>query len=246
MVIAAEVWEVAVARSWTDEDLVRVVGCNNTIAGALRGLGLTTSPGNYRTFHVHVGRMGLDTSHFTGKAHLAGKARNFKRTRPLSEILVENSTYTNSFWLKTRLVRAKLLVEQCAVCSLGAVWAGKPLVLQLDHINGNSRDHRLENLRLLCPNCHSQTLTFTGKTLGRYQAKKQTHTCLDCGRETSGARWVRCAACSPKAHARPKIEWPAPLDLLSRVQGSTYAQVGRELGVSGVAVKKHLRTRGLL
>ena len=66
--------------------------------------------------------------------------------------------------LKKRLLRAGLLTNACAVCGINQ-WQGRPLVLELDHINGVSDDHRLENLRLLCPNCHSQTDTYCGRNI---------------------------------------------------------------------------------
>ncbi len=65
--------------------------------------------------------------------------------------------------LKCRLLNAGIFKNVCAECNQGPEWNGKPLVLQLDHVNGISTDHRLENLRILCPHCHSQTETFTGK-----------------------------------------------------------------------------------
>lgn len=68
---------------------------------------------------------------------------------------------------KRRLFREGVLVERC-ICGQGPTWHGQRLVLQLDHINGDRTDNRLENLRILCPNCHSQTLTFTGRNHGRY------------------------------------------------------------------------------
>ena len=64
--------------------------------------------------------------------------------------------------LKKRILRAGLLKNECYICGLKE-WLNKPIVLQLDHINGNNKDNRIENLRLLCPNCHSQTSTWCGK-----------------------------------------------------------------------------------
>lgn len=87
-----------------------------------------------------------------------------KVARPLAEILVKNSPFTSSLQkLKKRLVRLGLLRDECHECKLGNSWNGKPITLQLDHSNGDSRDFRLSNLRILCPNCHSQTPTFSGR-----------------------------------------------------------------------------------
>jgi len=93
-----------------------------------------------------------------------GPGYNHIRFIPLSEILVENSGYTNIARLKIRLLREGLLEAKCYGEGCGLTeWRGQPISLQLDHINGDNLDHRIENLRLLCPNCHSQTETFAGK-----------------------------------------------------------------------------------
>lgn len=89
---------------------------------------------------------------------------NYNPTKySLDEILVENSNYTNMTKLKERIIRAGLLEYRCAFCGNTGEWNGKHLTLQIDHINGDHHDHRLSNLRLLCPNCHSQTYNYAGR-----------------------------------------------------------------------------------
>lgn len=80
--------------------------------------------------------------------------------------MVENSTYSNMTKFKNRLIKANLIEYKCSCCGI-TEWNGKPLTLQLHHINGNNRDNRLENLTFLCPNCHSQTDNFSGKNAGK-------------------------------------------------------------------------------
>jgi 5-methylcytosine-specific restriction endonuclease McrA len=81
---------------------------------------------------------------------------------PIEEFLTENSSCSRTN-LKRRLLREGLLENVCHICGQLPEWNGKPLVLQLDHINGISNDNRLENLRIICPHCHSQTENFAGK-----------------------------------------------------------------------------------
>ena len=208
---------------------------NTTIAGVLRSLGLSTSPGNYRGFHVHVQRLTIDTSHFLGRGH--GTSNNFNPRR-LSEILVEHSTYCSTH-LRKRLISEGLLKEQCARCGLCPEWQGKRLTLQLDHVNGTFNDNRIENLRLLCPNCHSQTKNFAGKALaGRYQ--RVVRRC-DCGAPIS-QKANRCLACDCKRRA--KIDWPEASDLACEVASSSYTTVAKRLGVSDTAVRKRLKRCG--
>ena len=79
-----------------------------------------------------------------------------------SDIFIENSRYKTEF-LKSRIARYNLIEYKCDKCGLGDCWQGTSIVLELDHANGNNKDNRLENLRFLCPNCHSQTPTFRGR-----------------------------------------------------------------------------------
>ena len=82
---------------------------------------------------------------------------------PLNEIFEGKHPKTKTVRLKKRLLAEGLLKNKCSACGVPDSWNRKPLVLELDHINGNSKDHRLENLRILCPNCQSQTSTFRNK-----------------------------------------------------------------------------------
>src|SRR5207253_7971965 len=93
-----------------------------------------------------------------------GKNHSWTPSIPLSEILVERSTYMDRLRLKRRLVAAGLMPYACAACGISE-WLDQTLILQLDHVNGVGDDNRIENLRLLCPNCHSQTSTYCGRNV---------------------------------------------------------------------------------
>jgi hypothetical protein len=134
-----------------------------SIAGVLRRLGLRVAGGNYKTIQAEIRRLGLSTAHWTGQAHLRGRRHTWAVKTPPDTILVEESTYRGgTSKLKSRLVAAGLLREACAKCGVSE-WHGERLSLHLDHVNGRSTDNRIENLRLLCPNCHSLTPTYCGK-----------------------------------------------------------------------------------
>ncbi len=90
--------------------------------------------------------------------------------RQLSEVLIVGSTY-QSFKLRQRLVSEGLKAAQCEEC-LATTWNGRPVPLELEHVNGRNDDNRLENLKLLCPNCHAQTPTYRGKNIGKRQGPR--------------------------------------------------------------------------
>ena len=133
-----------------------------SIRETLKKLGVCAEGGNYRIFRRYKEKWNVDTRHFLGQGHLKNKTHNWSPAIPLKEILIENSTYTNMAKLKQKLLKANLLIYICQDCQIDS-WRDKPLSLHLDHINGIDNDNRIENLRLLCPNCHSQTKTYCRK-----------------------------------------------------------------------------------
>jgi hypothetical protein len=147
-------------RSWTDEDLAVVVAGVNTLSEVLRALGYRPSGGMHRYIGARIRALELDTSHFVGRGSTGGK-RFPGRRRPLEEVLVKGSTLSSAR-LRARLVDAGLKEARCECCGLSE-WQGEPLPLQLDHISGDHTDNRLENLRILCGNCHSQTDTWCSR-----------------------------------------------------------------------------------
>lgn len=100
-----------------------------------------------------------------GKIILKSSDEHFNayNKRHIDDILVENSPHKDISSLKKRLLKEKLLTNVCYTCGLKPLWNNKFLVLHLDHKNGDNRDNRLNNLRMLCPNCHSQTNTYCGR-----------------------------------------------------------------------------------
>lgn len=149
-----------------DTTFSNAVKNSTSIRQVLLSLNLNETGSAYRVFKKRIQILNLDTSHFVGQGHLKGKRNTWAPKLPLNKILVKNSTYNNTAALKRRLLQENKLQNKCSECGLNPKWNGKTLVLQLDHINRNYNDNRLHNLRLLCPNCHSQTSTFAGRNSG--------------------------------------------------------------------------------
>lgn len=144
-------------------DYAVAVRDSTSAAGALRILGLAAAGGNYVTLNDKIRELRLNTSHWLGQGHLRGRVNPHVPKIPLEEILIEESRYRGgTSLLRSRLVRERIFENRCSQCSI-TQWKGKEISLHLDHINGNRIDNRTENLRLLCPNCHSQTETYCGR-----------------------------------------------------------------------------------
>jgi hypothetical protein len=155
------------ARSWTDDQLRDAVRDSRSYAEVVRRLGYQPSGGMHRHIKAHMERLGLNADHFAGRGWAKGRrAGTGFRPQPLAEILVANSTYLSSGSLRRRLINANLKPARCEICGLDT-WRGQPLPLALDHINGDPRDNRLENLRIVCPNCHALTETWCGRNRSR-------------------------------------------------------------------------------
>ena len=143
----------------TDEQFVKIVQESNSYSDCLRKLGLKTRGGSSSDIlKRRIKELNINIDHFCRD----GK-KSYNAKYDLDEILIENSSYANIQSLKRRLINENRLPYVCQICGNQGKWLDKPLTLQLDHINGINNDHRIENLRFLCPNCHSQTETFSGK-----------------------------------------------------------------------------------
>lgn len=151
----------------SDEEFTKIVQESFSIRECLRKQDSKPYGGNYFTFHQRVKRLNLSTDHFTGQAHLRGKNHNWVREVSVENAFVENGTMS-SVNLKKKILKYKLKDCVCEICGIEN-WLNKPLSLHLDHANGINTDNRLENLRFLCPNCHSQTDTYCGKSKGSYK-----------------------------------------------------------------------------
>lgn len=150
----------------SDEIFINAVNDSNSITDVLEKLGYSRASGSMWTLvKKRIKLMELDTSHFNPY-----KRENTSRPKyTLEEIMVENSKYENIDRLKKRIIKEGLLEYKCSKCGNTGEWNGEKLVLQLEHKNGIHNDHRLENLEFLCPNCHSQTKTYSGRNIGRYK-----------------------------------------------------------------------------
>jgi hypothetical protein len=230
---------------FSEKDLSDAVAQATCWSDALRALGYEPKGHNYRTLKRYTARWGISTEHFDPHAgrRRASKARQI----PLEDILVENSTYSRGK-LKRRLLAAGLKQPVCELCSQGEMWQGRRMSLVLDHINGVPTDNRLNNLRMVCPNCAATLDTHCGRKVPRERV------CPSCAqvfiprnllhRFCSEACWGAEASKRYRGVPHPerrKVPRPSHEQLMEDVQSSSLVAIGRKYGVSDNAVRKWIR-----
>lgn len=157
-------------RTWTETQLIEAVKVSISYRQVLVKLGLREAGGNYVQIKKYIDELELSTTHFKGRGWNAGLTGIGKPIFSLEQILVKGSFF-QSFKLKQRLFTAGLKSQNCEECGWAKRTTDGYLPLELDHINGDRYDNRLENLRVLCPNCHSLTSTHRGRR-GKGKKKK--------------------------------------------------------------------------
>ncbi len=205
-----------------------------SFAEVIRKLGLKQGGGTQNHLIKAVESLGIDYSHFLGQALGRGKRNKgaFKE-KSWEEILTYGKK--GAHLLRRALVQSGR-EYLCEACGQDDEWNGKVIVLQVDHKNGDHNDNNKENIRFLCPNCHSQTDNFAGKGIKKIL---QTFKCKDCDKEIS-KRHERCKSCSKKMQPT-KIKWPCIENLLDLIKNNSYEGAGRILGVSSNAIRKRIK-----
>ncbi len=219
--------------NWNKEAIEEAVKNSVSYRDTLRKLGVNLSGNNGETLKRKIKEYQIDISHFTFHSD------SLCTKKDVNEYLVENSTI-HTFKLKERLIKCGIKENKCEICGIDN-WMGKPISCQLHHINGVNTDNRLENLQMLCPNCHSQTDNYCGQA---NKQEKEKHYCECCGRElkTKNARY--CLSCSLKRRGKITLSKEEFIEVLKRHNGNRL-QTSKELGVSETAVRKCCKKFGL-
>lgn len=214
---------------WDLDKIKDAVSNSINLSEVLAKLDIPRKGNNSSTLKKIMEKNNIDYSHFTGRA------RTYK---PAKKVNIENYLH-NEVKVSTHLLKKILYQEgykenKCEICGINE-WNGKPIVCQLHHINGNHYDNRLENLQMLCPNCHSQTDNYCGSSNKKEKVKKY---CPDCGKPINMYS-NKCPLCSAKS--RRRVQRPSREILLQELENSNYTELGKKYGVTDNAIRKWLK-----
>lgn len=229
---------------YTEQQARAAIAASRNYSETLRALGLCTTGGNWTTLRRWAAHWDIRTDHFDP---YAGNASAASRHRiPLEEILVAGSTYARSS-LKRRLWASGLKPRSCELCGQGELWNGRAMGLILDHVNGIRDDNRLENLRIVCPNCAATLETHCGRK-NRHDVERICALCSATFRPNRSSQRYCSAVCGTR-HPRKgtpnpalrRVERPPYEQLLREIAATSYLAIGRRYGVSDNAVRKWVR-----
>jgi hypothetical protein len=231
---------------YSEQEARAAVAASFCYSEALKKLGLRPAGGNHRLFRNYVDEVWrIPTEHFDPRRARFARL-DHARPIPLEEVLVEGCAYNRSI-LKRRLYESGLEARRCELCGQDEHWQGMTMSLILDHINGIPDDNRIENLRIVCPNCAATLDTHCGR-------KNRMHSrgCALCG-ESFAPRYQKQRYCSqacgtkhdnrnrkPKPEKR-KVPRPPYEQLIAEVRATNYSAVGRKYGVSDHSVRKWIQ-----
>lgn len=218
-----------------DEEFIRIVKESKTFNEILSAFNLVSKGGNNETLKKRCREQNVDFSHIRmGRSHNKGRPfpfRGLSKEEVLKALFIENSNYSRNSL--RHYIRKYGFIEYKCQCGNSGLWNDKPLALQIDHINGEHNDNRIENLRWICPNCHSQTETFCGKHK-KLKVKPPKISVLD-------PEWRY----RPRPEKR-KVVRPSKEELEILIKNNTFVSLGKKFGVSDVAVKKWCKAYKIL
>lgn len=230
-------------KKYNKEELTIAVSQSKTIAEVLNKLGLIPNGGNYKVIQSKIKEYDIDISHFCRT--FLGRPRILERN---IDDYLKNKFPISSFRLKNKLFQSRIFEKKCMKCGIIS-WNNKEAPLELDHIDGNSNNNQLSNLRILCPNCHAQTKTYRGKNQSHKKSpkkypKKKTNTCCDCN-VLIFSHAERCRSCSKKLQPKKfNVSYEELFDLIC-VQKLALTKVGKIFDVSDNAIRKRCKSLGI-
>lgn len=209
----------------SDEDFITIVKNSHSIVECERKLGYNSISGSVGTkIKERINSLSLDISHFSNE-----QKTNWQETTPFT---LNSGAAQN---VVRRYFRQRKDVKYiCSICGQPPFWNNQQLSLIMDHINGNNQDHRLENLRWVCPNCNSQLETTGSRNYATYKKNY----CTDCGKEIT-LKSNRCLSCSNKMKTISIDQMPVDkLTLKHLIRTQAFTTIGKQYNVSDNTIRK--------
>lgn len=147
---------------FTDEEFIKLAEESHSMSEFVLKLGYASGEGTHSRQNVKARCLKLGINPPKASNEYMGSFGALAGTIPIEKYFVKGTPRTGHV-TRTKILKYNLLPYRCVMCGNTGEWNGKPITLEIDHINGDHLDNRLDNIRFLCPNCHSQTETFRGK-----------------------------------------------------------------------------------
>lgn len=227
---------------YSKEDLQELLNTSNGYGDVLHKMGLNPKGGNPETLKKVIVEYKLDTTELdkNRRAVFSKCAKNTMdlRCKDISELLQKNVRYS-PYKLLHRLYKEGLKEKRCERCKI-TEWEGEPISFHLHHKDGDRLNNELDNLQVLCPNCHSLTENFAGKATKKADSEKKKYFCIDCGEEisSSGKRCVKCAGRHKQNAEMKELTRDKLKDL---IRTTPFTTIGKQFGVSDSTIRKHCK-----
>ena len=231
----------ALVDTYSIEELQELANKSKSYKDLLFKLGYNSSNGNtYKIVKDRIEKNNINIEHF--------QERHQKTVRNKDNVFIKNSTATQAT-LRRWYYDGKYSEYKCAICGIDE-WQGKPLTFTLDHIDGDSHNNELSNLRWICPNCDRQLPTYSvGKARleAKQNKKEQINLCVDCGKQIA-LRSQRCPSCASKNSVIRKVamqDLPTREELKWLIRNKTFVEIGKNFSVSDNAIRKWCKNYNL-
>jgi len=212
----------------SDAEFTKLVKNSRTMSELLRHFGMENKGGNYKTCKKRILKLNLDTNHFLKRIDSSNFTRKVTKNILLERLTINSNCNRSN--LKKWLVEHDIIKYECSNCKNDGNWCNKKLTLQLEHKNGISNDNRIVNLTFLCPNCHSQTNTYAGRSLNKHKIRPSD----------INPNWRS----NPKYNIR-KVTRPTKEIIEQEIKNNTMVDLGKKYNVSDNAVRKWCKSYGI-